>query len=131
MGNRTEYWRQYKQKHLEHKRELRKAWDKTPQGSAVNLLTNYRRDDRLQERGECTLTSKWIVEHIFSKRCLYCGESDWHFLGADRIDNTKPHTPNNCICCCSKCNAKRGLKDFLEYAYSIGAKDSDCLTIKY
>lgn len=131
MGSRTEYWRAYKAAHREHKLELKRAWYKTKNGRALNLATNYRRDDKKQNRGESTLTPEWIVNNIFTRRCIYCGCEDWHQLGADRINNDKPHTPENCVPCCVDCNTKRHLQDFLEYAYSIGAKDSDGLIIKY
>ena len=42
--------------------------------------------------------------------CCYCGETDWHKLGADRIDNSKPHSKENCVCACEKCNVER--RDF-------------------
>ncbi len=118
--------------------EIRKKWldshpeysyYKTPRGRANSLCKAYTKQDANLNRGECTITAQWILDNIFTKHCLYCGESDWHKLGCDRINNSRPHTPENVVCCCYKCNPKRGKKDFLEYAYSIGAKDSDGLVI--
>lgn len=66
------------------------------------------------------ITSKWIVENIFSgQKCVYCGDQDWTHLGCDRIDNTKPHTPDNVVCSCGLCNIERGdnytVEDFKQY----------------
>lgn len=125
------YLKQYRKEHQEELLKYRKQYQETPYGRALNLIRNYRQSDRQQNRGDCTLTAQWVVDKIFTRSCLYCGESDWQLLGCDRIDNSKPHTPNNVVCSCGKCNKKRHTKDFLKFAYSIGAKDSDNLIIKY
>lgn len=44
------------------------------------------------------------MENIFAKPCAYCGETDWTQLGCHRIDNSKPHTIDNVVCCCRKCH---------------------------
>lgn len=98
------YNKLYQQSHTE---EL-KAYRKTKVGRANYLLGSYRQKDHFYGRGECTLTSQWIIDHIFSGQvCCYCGESDWLKLGCDRIDNNKPHTPDNVVCSCGKCNNLR------------------------
>lgn len=71
-----------------------------------NLLSAYRASDKLKNRGECTLTKKDMIE-MFNEGCYWCGETDWNKLGADRIDNTKPHTKENCVCSCWNCNDAR------------------------
>lgn len=98
---------------------------------AINLVCSYKKEDIKYNRGECTLTAQWILDNIFSRSCLYCGETDWHLLGCDRKNNTKPHTPDNVVCCCKDCNNKRQHKDFLTFALSIGAKESEDLVIRY
>ena len=80
----------------------------TKEGRANNLCGSYRQDDKLYNRGDCTLTKDWIIDNIFNTSCVYCGESDWRKLGCDRIDNTKAHTPENVVCACVYCNSKRG-----------------------
>ena len=40
-----------------------------------------------------------------TKPCVYCG--DTKRIGADRIDNTKGHTKENCVPCCIECNIAR------------------------
>ena len=132
---RAEYNKQYHQEHreerLEHMKQYNKCWHQTPYGRAQYLIDNYRRNDRLYNRGECTLTAQWVMDNIFTKKCLYCGESDWQLLGCDRINNSKPHTIENVVCSCGKCNHKRNTMGFLKFAYSIGAKDSESLVIQY
>ena len=76
---------------------------------ARTLLAAY--DQKDSKRGfdiSGNITEDWIIENIFNgQSCVYCGEDDWRKLGTDRIDNSKPHTPDNVVCCCGKCNVKR------------------------
>lgn len=51
---------------------------------------------------------EWMVDNIYSKPCKYCGETDWHKLGCNRIDNSKPHTKENVEPCCKSCNSRLG-----------------------
>lgn len=93
---------------------------KTQKGRAQQLSDSYKWKDRITNRGECTITKQWILDNIFTSTCTYCGESDWRKLGCDRIDNTLPHTPENCICSCKLCNSERqykrmSLEEFREY----------------
>lgn len=89
-----------------------KEWFKTKEGRAYNLADNYKRMDKKHHRGESTITPKWIEENIFTSKCYWCGEDDWKQLGCDRIDNNKPHTPDNVICSCGRCNLKRNIHSF-------------------
>lgn len=137
QSHREEILKKAKQYHQEHRegrlkymKQYSKCWSQTPYGRAQYLINTYRRNDRQHNRGDCTLTAKWVVDNIFNRSCLYCGEEDWKTLGCDRIDNSLPHTPQNVVCSCEKCNKKRHTKDFLEFVYSMGAKDSDGLIIK-
>lgn len=63
---------------------------------------------------------KWIMANIFNSKCTYCDESDWRKLGCDRIDNSKGHTKDNCICACRRCNMLRGNKFSVEDMKEIG-----------
>ena len=90
-------------------------YNKTPYGRAIYLVSNYRKKDKTYNRGECTLTPEWIVDNIFTKSCNYCDERDWTKLGCDRINNDLPHTPDNVVPCCKKCNDKRGTKGYEEF----------------
>ena len=73
---------------------------------ASNLISAYKQTDKKYNYGKSNLTSRWIVDNIFSKSCVHCGCKDWRKLGCNRIDNTKPHTIDNVEPCCYKCNRK-------------------------
>lgn len=105
---RRDYFRTYREEHKEECKKQKEEYHSTPFGRATYLLGGYRMQDKEAGRGETTITSDWIVDNIFTSTCTYCGETDWTKLGADRIDNEKAHTPDNCICACSKCNSGRG-----------------------
>lgn len=117
-------WQRYrirlKEKGIINKHNKRPSGDKvkyrlTKNGRALSLLHGYKKSDKEHNRGECTLTKEWIIENIFTSKCKYCGETDWLKLGCDRIDNEKPHTPENVVPCCSECNTKRGSKTYKEW----------------
>ena len=104
----------------EHIAEYNAEYHQTQKGRANQLFNNYRRNDKDANRGECTLTADWIIEHIFSQPCHYCGETDWKELGCDRIDNSLPHTPDNVVPCCAECNIKKMHKPYDEFMKLIG-----------
>ena len=107
----AEYYQRNKEKRAAYLAEKRK----TPKGRAKMLIDSYRREDKKYDRGECALTVDWIVKNIFSQPCHYCGETDWHKIGCDRIDNSLPHTPDNVVPCCKHCNDKRGIMGYDEF----------------
>lgn len=109
--------KQYYQENREKLAERAKRYRNTPMGRAICFCINYQQADKKQNRGDCTLTPDYIVEHIFPNGCLYCGEKDWRKLGCDRVDNSKPHTPDNVVCCCADCNIKRQKKGFDIFLY--------------
>ena len=89
----------------------------TKKRTAYVLSKTYINNDT--ERGYDTtnnITPQWIEENLFSdgSKCIYCGDNNWKHLGADRIDNTKPHTPDNVVCSCDLCNVKRGKRYTVE-----------------
>ena len=55
---------------------------------------------------------------------ITCSKEDYEaakfiYNGLDRVDNKLPHTPENCVPCCAKCNTAkndRSQKDFLDWA---------------
>ncbi len=119
-NNNPEYDADYYQQHKEEKQAYCREYEKTQKGRANNLISTYKHLDRKYNRGECTLTTDWVVKNIFTSSCHYCGETDWHKLGCDRIDNTKPHTPENVVSCCWKCNLKKQKTPYDEYMRLVG-----------
>lgn len=114
--------REQRRKNICRYRNYQKEWEKkNPQKArALNLVNTYNCSDR--RRGYDTknnVTYIWIMENIFTSSCFYCGDSDWEHLGCDRIDNTKPHTPDNCVCACGICNIERNdrctVEEFKQY----------------
>ena len=102
-----------------HKEEIKK-YNTSKEGRASHQAVTYKTQDLRHNRGVSTITQKWILENIYNNKCIYCKCDDWRELGCDRIDNNKPHTPENVVCSCRKCNAKRGKKSFEEFCKSIG-----------
>jgi len=96
----------YYQEHREEQLKKVKEYQKTKIGKATKIMNDCKRSDKRYNRGECDLTAEWIVENIFSKPCVHCGESDWRKIGCNRLDNSKPHTKDNVEPCCWKCNDK-------------------------
>lgn len=105
----------YNSTHSEEKRKWYEDYHNTKMGRAIYLYHNYCRHDEDKQRGKCTLTPEWIVENIFTSKCRYCGKDDWTELGCDRIDNLKPHTPDNVVCCCTDCNKRRNITEFEKF----------------
>lgn len=112
---RAQYNREYYEINKEQIAQQKKAYNNTPIGRANNLIGGYRASDHKYNRGECTLTTDYMVNVLYPFGCVYCGKMDWRELGADRIDNTKPHTPENVVCCCSECNKKKHTTDTYTY----------------
>ena len=111
----AEYRKNNKEKIAEQKAEYQVEYRSTPKGRAITLLDAYRQADEKHNRGECTLTAEWVIEHIFSQPCHYCGETNWHEFGCDRINNTLPHMPDNVVPCCTDCNKKKARYSYNEY----------------
>ena len=129
-----EYYQEYMKKWEEEHKDERKAYAKSRDNSVHNrvrrstitrranaLSQDYRYAD--ESRGFGTgknVDGPWIKEHVFTTACVYCGDSDWTHLGCDRIDNSLPHTPENCVCSCGICNIERegrrmSVDEFVEY----------------
>ena len=128
-----EYNKKYKAEHKEqikektkeyresHKEEIKvknkercREWYLIKENRAKMLIKCYKKDDEQLNRGECTLTPEQLIS-LWENGCYWCGEKDYTKLGADRIDNTKAHTLENCVCACKSCNDKRNIKSFEEY----------------
>lgn len=109
MGNSKEYNRQYYLKRRDElikiKTEYQKKYSKTQMGRAQRQYQQYKHMDKRNGFGEVIdFDAKWIVDNIYTKPCAHCGETDWHKLGCNRLDNSKPHIINNVESCCFNCN---------------------------
>ena len=126
QANREKYAEQkrvYYEVNRERLAEYWKQYHNTKNGRAIKLLSDYKRNDKKYNRGECTLTAEWIIENIFSGQvCHWCNESEWTKLGCDRINNDLPHTPENVVCSCEDCNVKRGRMTYDEYRRLLNTK---------
>lgn len=116
-----EYNRQYYLKRREEiiasKTEYNKTYAKTKMGRAQRQYQQYKRMDVRNGFDEAIdFDAKWIVDNIYSKTCTHCGESDWHKLGCNRLDNSKPHTIDNVEPCCFHCNCVLNGKEVLRKA---------------
>lgn len=117
--NKTEFIEKYGIEKYQKMRNQQKEWYKKNRNitrifyrsekekRACKLIQNYRFLDKKYKRCECLLTVEQLI-NLWEQGCYWCGETDWHKLGADRIDNSKPHTIDNCVCSCRNCNVKRG-----------------------
>lgn len=113
------YYKKYSEENKNKLNKYKTDYYNSKHGRAVRLSSHYMREDKKHNRGESTLTAKWIVENIFSKPCVYCGESDWHKIGCDRKDNSLPHTMDNVVPCCKECNIKKNDLSYDEYIKKI------------
>ncbi len=100
-----EYNRLYYLKHREEiiaqKTEYNKEYSKSQMARAQRQLQQYKRMDIRNGFGNVIdFDARWIVENIYTKKCAYCDETDWHKLGCNRIDNSKGHTKDNVEPCC-------------------------------
>lgn len=113
--------REYQAKRRQKQRDWMNNYHQTKEGRATNLLNSYIQMDLEAERGLPNLTRDDIMRKCFSdtSKCVYCGETDWHVLGLDRINNDIPHHASNCVCACHDCNVGRYRKPLREY---IGTK---------
>lgn len=87
---------------------------------ANDLVNHYNYLDRKKFGESGDLDRDWIIQNIFGSKCVYCGTGVWTKLGCDRIDNSKPHTKDNCVCSCARCNRMRGDNFTVEEMKKIG-----------
>lgn len=114
LESQRKYQKRYRETNPEYFRKWRevnseygKKWRETPYGRASNLLANYREMDRRNGFGDCIdFDAQWILDSIFTQKCKYCNCTDWHKLGCNRIDNSKPHIKDNIEPCCLDCNRR-------------------------
>ena len=99
-----------KEKPKGERHDYHKQYYATKQGRAARIVNTNNKDDRRNGLDSTNNVDRsWVERFILGEdsRCVYCGTMDWTRLGCDRIDNNKPHTADNIVCACSKCNARR------------------------
>lgn len=116
----SDYGKKWNNDNPEYRRNYYKENKGTPRGKAAYLRANYRNLDRNHGFGvDQTASVEDIAKFIDGNRCIYCGDDNWEHLGLDRIDNTKPHSIDNCVCACGVCNMDRKdrytVGEFIEY----------------
>ena len=101
-----EYEKEFKETHKDWKHNWDKEYQQTLKGTANRRIQAYKRQDERNGFGKDSVDfdSEWLIENILLKPCTHCGESDWHKIGCNRLDNSKPHTKDNVEPCCRKCN---------------------------
>lgn len=114
-------WRLNNSEHNKQKQsEYNKTYKDTIKGRASNLVGNYRaKDKRVFGDNSSTIDREYMINNILNSSCIYCGETDYHKLGCDRIDNAKPHTKDNVVCSCWDCNNKRNTLPYMIYINKI------------
>ena len=109
----------YKVYQQNYQPKYRKEYNETISGRAKKLANTYKSRD--QKRGmDNDIDSEFIENNIFTKPCIYCGETDFRLLGCDRIDNAKGHLKDNVVCACRQCNCereyfKKSVEEFKKY----------------
>lgn len=72
---------------------------------ASKMISSYKAKDGKNGFEVCDIDIDWMIEHIITKPCHYCG--DTHRVGCDRIDNSRGHTKDNVVPCCIECNTAK------------------------
>lgn len=108
------------------RREAVKRYRETPHGEKMTrakmLIYNYTKEDKLYGRETPDFDSKWVIDNIFNKSCVYCGENDWHKLGCDRLDNSVGHIKANIVCSCLHCNMIKPKEEEWKHKYGENKK---------
>lgn len=128
------YQREYRK---ENKKRIRKYQQKyytnanyfsTTDNIIKRKLRTHRAIDIKTGRGAPNnyITYKWIIDTLMKQgnRCKYCNKKmkvekfktrEKRAFTVERMDNTKPHTQNNCVCACLSCNLKRGKRTYDQF----------------
>ena len=97
----------------ECEKKYNEYYSHTLRGSSIKLWHMYVYADKEKGRisdklPEDYIDIDWIIEQRL-KGCAHqeeCGTTDWHKIGINRLDNSKPHIKSNCEPCCAKCNRR-------------------------
>lgn len=111
------HYEKYKERDKEKNNNRNKEFYNTLRGRCWHISHAYQQKDTKRfGTSEYTVTTEQMQEMIETHPCcFYCGCEDISQLGLDRIDNNKPHTVDNCVVCCGKCNIERNTMPFEEF----------------
>ena len=114
------YIKQYMADNSEKYKAYQKEYNKSQIGRAQRQFQKYRRMDIRNGFGDVIdFDTKWIMDNIHTKSCVYCGKTGWDIIGCDRKDNSLPHTKANCVPCCTECNIRKGKMNYEDYLNKI------------
>lgn len=92
--------KKYNACHSQERSDYGKKYHKTIPGH----FTAYKGNAKSKQRTWSLSLEQFKV--IVTQPCLYCGDfdSDRHYTGIDRVDNTRGYVLDNCVPCCKVCN---------------------------
>lgn len=107
----NEYNKEYYQKNKEKESNRKKEYSNTLIGWSRSIVHHCIEADKKANRIDKELPDnyidvEWTMQQI-QKGCAHknkCGTTDWRKIGLNRIDNSLPHTKDNCEPCCWECN---------------------------
>lgn len=122
-----------------HKEMVSSMFSKGRGEAGFNRIYRRYKESALKRKLEFNLNESEFKQIISGHNCYYCGSDDFivsksrncdvrningdfHYMGIDRIDNTKGYTLDNCVPCCKLCNyMKRAMSfnDFIDHIRKI------------
>lgn len=108
------------------RKESRREYDKSPERRSKSLVNSAKRRPS-KERGLLPPDPEFLKTLLLEKLCHYCGVLLLHvstssrFPFAHTVDHKLPlcrggdNDSSNLVAACSRCNARKGKKDWLEY----------------
>lgn len=118
--NNKGYFKLWREKNPDYTKEKKKEWYTTIEGYAYSIrhsnLQNDRKYGRCGEDEDPLPPLEYYIQE-FSKGTDYYDGKQYPFneLGFDRIDNSKPHTIDNIVCCTTEHNKQRHNMSFEEF----------------
>lgn len=127
--------RRWRAEHVDHHREYcRKRYSEDPVYRAASKFKGYRWYDShtpgIPSVDPSDYPTRDEYVRLFMQPCVFCGETDWHKIGLDRIDNTKGHTRDNLQPCCWSCNSKKKNMSVDEFRQAIADGRIKLKTVK-
>jgi 5-methylcytosine-specific restriction endonuclease McrA len=104
--------------YIEHEDEYRKylnqyqnnKYKTDPVFRAIQIFNVYKQRDKrkgIMPDNPADYPTKEEYVQMLQQPCVFCGETDWHKIGLDRIDSSLGHIRGNLQPCCGSCNSKK------------------------